>query len=109
MGGSGSNRGEIEIRNNKRNACNLSFETNLYGPVPDAVSALRSGDRLDVKLTRGQLSVGVFKKNQSELVGTIVGLSQIPDLVACLQAGHMYVATVKRVVGSTVTIHVCQA
>ena len=106
MGGSGSGRGEIERRHIKRNACNLSFETNLYGPVPDAVSALRTGDRLDIKLTADQLSVGAFQKAQSEPVGTIVGPRQLPDLIACLQKGHMYVATVKQVAGSTVTIHV---
>lgn len=106
MSGSGSSRGEIRGKYIKQETCNLSFETNLYGPVPDVVSTLRVGDHLYVKLTEDQLSVGVFKKAQSEPVGTIVGPVQIPDLIACLQDGHAYGAAIRQIVGSTVTIKV---
>ena len=110
MGGSGSSgsysTGGAGGGRASNDACDLSFETNIYGPVADVISALRIGDELNVRLVAGTSpSVGVFTlTSPAEQAGTIVGPRQLPDLIYCLQNEHSYGASVVQISGSAVTI-----
>lgn len=111
MGGSGSNRSYPSTGPGGGRAdtdeCDLYFETVLYGPVAGVVSKLKINNRLDVRLSGGNNSVGVYSGAQE--AGTITGVAQLPELVKCLQMEVKYCATVKMLSGSTVRVAVRRA
>ncbi len=101
-GGSGGGSGGEEDQ------CVLSFTTDIFGPVPNVASQLTSGDSLSVQLTSGSNpSVGLFSPRlANQQVGSISGVRQLPTLIACLQQGVVYEATVALVSGAQIRIQV---
>ena len=116
MGGSGSSgkhsSGGAGSGRVGRDACDLTFRTNLFGPVPQVVATLRVGDILDiVLLSQNQPpAVGVYTRSAPiQQAGTIAGVRQLPDLINCMQDGHNYEARITQLADSAVTIDVMRS
>lgn len=81
----------------------LRFEAQLTSPQPAVVSTLKVGDILDVKVVnlKGQIVVQVLKKTKP--AGGLAG----PDatrLRNCVEQGHEFKATVRKINGGQVRV-----
>jgi hypothetical protein len=83
----------------------LNFKTVLNSPNPPVVSALSSGDQLDVVLdtTGGKKKALALWKGQT--AGSITS-DLLPQLLRCLEAGHVFKAEVITANAGRVEVHV---
>lgn len=72
--------------------CAISFQDDLYSPVPGVADQLESGQVLAIRLTAAN-SVGVFLDSGSQ-AGTLAGHVQLPTLIGCLEDGVEFAAEV---------------
>lgn len=106
LGGGGAGSGGSDGNPDR---CQLSFSTILFGPVPGVANQLSVGDVMRVTLTGPAFTqVGVFTSAGGQ-AGSIAGARQLPTLIACLQAGALYLADVVSVNGSNINIRVRNA
>lgn len=85
--------------------CHFEFTTTIFGPVPHLVASLSVGSVLDVMLAGRTLNLH-DPSQRNQIVGTLAGATQIPSLVACINAGISYNATVTQVTGSRIVVKV---
>jgi len=86
-GGSGGGGGDPGA-----DPCAISFQDDLYSPVPGVADRLTTGQVLSVRLTPAN-SVGVFLDSGSQ-AGTLAGHVQLPTLIGCLEDGVEFAADI---------------
>ncbi|WP_233115806.1 hypothetical protein [Aggregatibacter actinomycetemcomitans] len=83
-------------------SCNLlQVRTQLISPQPQAIENLSVGDCLTLQINR-QEGVIIEAYKQEEKAGGIVS----PELLACMENGHQYVAIVKKIIEGQVQISI---
>lgn len=84
---------------------NLRFRTQLASPVPTVVAGLAVDEVLTVELRdRAGTRVVAAVTAAGDIPGSIV--DNIQRLLACIQAGNRYQASVQRISGGAVTLDV---
>lgn len=91
----------------RRDECNLSFDTDVFGPVPSVAKKVSVDDELHIQLVQqgGHSSVGVLLPSGEQL-GSIAGSNYLPALVRCLQNGVNYTAKVIAINGAQIIIRI---
>lgn len=84
--------------------CNLTFEVNVFGPVPGVAEELSEGDLLDVSLSEDNGATVAVLDAQGRIAGTLAGSARIPKLVACIQQGNEYSAKVLKADGGDIRV-----
>lgn len=90
--------------------CNLLINNvTLHSPNSDYVSTLSLGAVLLVRL--GGPNNRTFEVHTSEgyRVGSLIGLSLAAQLLACMQAGHEYIATVTNINSGVIIVRIERA
>lgn len=100
-GSSGSDGGQGA----NSNPCVLVEETVLNSPVPAVVASLGIGDILRVDLEKGPPVRVMIRTGAGQTAGAITG-AKLPQIIACIEAGVEYAATVVSVKGGAVRIRV---
>ena len=111
MGGSGDGgpRPSTGGSSGKKDDCDLSIRTNLFGSVPTVAETMKVGDMTDiVLLVEGAIaSVAVLTRDEPPLrAGTIAGVPEQDQLVSCLQNGVTYEAKITQAEGSKVRLSI---
>lgn len=96
-GGGGGSGGE----SGGSDQCDLAFETDLAAVNTSVTGNLEVGDSLSVGLLEQQgFPTVVCRTNSGELVGSLANVEDLAQLIACIQQGNRYAATI-RDLGST--------
>ncbi|GHC52367.1 hypothetical protein GCM10007315_13550 [Gemmobacter tilapiae] len=89
--------------------CKIVFEAKIFGPVPDLVAQLTTGDHLRLHYNQGPPPRIELRNNENEQVGSLVGKKVLVQVIECMLNGVAYVAEVLTISGSTITIQVRNA
>lgn len=81
----------------------LSFTTLLQSPNPPAVSTLRVGDVLEIRLEpKGFVAVVT---SAGDIAGSIVGVD-VSQLIACIRSGMPFIAQVLAIQGGACRVEI---
>lgn len=109
MGGSGG--GSQFPSREAGTGCDITFETDVFGVVPEHADQISKGDVLSIDLiSKGSSShtVAVNLNNGKQLGSIAAGSKHLSTLVSCLQKGVAYKAKVIKIDSSQITIRVSQ-
>jgi len=91
------------------NECDLSFTVDLAGVRPDALRTLAVGSTLKVETrTHGPHATLTCVSDAGEVVGSLAAFPGIAKLLACIQVGHRYRASVVDVAPTRCVVTVVQ-
>lgn len=85
--------------------CDIISLTNLNSPVPAVVTALRSGDVLDVHLQVGPPRILQARTSAGLVAGSITS-PEMARIIECIRQGVVFVADVMSVSGGICQVRV---
>lgn len=97
-GGGGGSSGEIPCGE-------LEFDTQIATPQATALAALKIGEILEVAVVSMKGAQAVAVRKGDEIVGGLAG-GLVNRLRECLLQGKKFSATVQKINGAQITIHV---
>lgn len=98
--GGGGGRGGGDV-------CYLSFETNLAAVDPAVTSSLEGGESLTVgMIDQAGYPAVICRTRDGRRVGSLANVEDLAQLIACIRAGHEYVAEVRDVGRTHCTVFV---
>jgi hypothetical protein len=97
-GGGGSGAGGGGGGGGEGGSCDLNFEVDLAGVNGSIAGSLEIGAELNVAIVQqNNFPTVVCRTSVQEVVGSLANVEDLAELIACMQAGHTYAATVRDV------------
>jgi hypothetical protein len=89
------------------NPCDLAFSANVFSPVAAIVGQVVVGDDVSIVLQNNSIGVLVPRLgNTNSRLGTLAGIPELGDLIACIQQGNTYGGRITTIQGGNIEIAV---
>lgn len=98
--GSGAPGGQGDV-------CDLAFSANVFSPVPATVGLIVVDDEISIELQQNSVVILVPRlAPANSRLGTLAGIPELGDLVACIQNGNTYAGRISGIHGGNIEVTV---